>query len=96
VSLSVLGFLALTMCGATSIGQETSTLIRLMEVSYSPTEAPCLIARFVPVCNKQGANGNKLQLHLILSVSSETAKQLNYDGNRDFSQWIIVSVDARK
>jgi hypothetical protein len=142
---AVLTIFLLTACCVSTKGQEATTLIRLVQVSHSPNEAPFLIAKFVPVRSGYSGGGGKgpnlfpppavetvigkeftvsfikrplnaheqtlchviqscaskdeantLTLHLVLSVPAATAKQLSYDGDRDFSQWVVMSVDTLK
>lgn len=45
---------------------------------------------------ERGADRSALKLHLVLSIPAEAATQFGSDADRDFSQWIIMSVDTLK
>ena len=45
---------------------------------------------------KRGADVSALKLHLVLSIPAEAATPFSSDAERDFSQWIIMSVDTSK
>jgi hypothetical protein len=46
--------------------------------------------------SKRGMDAGALKLHLVLSIPTEATKQLSSDADRDFSEWVIMSVDALK
>ena len=77
----------------TVIGKEfTVTFIRQAMNAHEQT-----LWHVIASCgDKPDEHSGRLKLRLILSVPPGAAKTLSSDADRDFSRWVIMSVDAPK